>query len=335
MRLSLQVPVLLTSVLLVSILPSPVVQSAQNPATLTPEERATFEAQNRALDEIVRAAPRLPLVASPLTVTPPKHPDWALGMVSWVAAGADGLAYLLQRGAQADPVLVVDEGGRIVRSWGRGLYTMPHAIRIAPDGHVWTTDAASSKVYKFSPTGTLLMTIEVGGQPSPCGGFCSTTDIAFASDGHLLIADGYRNARILEYTADGRKVREWGRAGTGPGEFRLPHSIQVDEAGVIYVADRENGRIQRFTRDGTYIGEWRNFGKTFGLTRIGSTMWLSTIPRGPNTAPGWLMAVDIASGRVTGLVDSSGNHGMAVAPDGSLLLGPGPDQVPQRYTPRR
>jgi len=287
--------------------------SAQNPATMPPDERAAFEAQNRALDETVRAAPRLPLVAAPLPLTPPKHPDWALGMVSWVAAGADGLTYLLQRGAQADPVLVVDRGG----------------------GQVWTTDAASSKVYKFSPTGTRLMTIEVGGQPSPCGGFCSTTDIAFAADGHLLIADGYRNARILEYTADGRKVREWGKAGTGPGEFRLPHSIQIDDRGTIYVADRENGRIQRFTREGTYIGEWSNLGKTFGLTLAGPTLWLSTIPRGPNTAPGWLMAVDPATGRVTGLVDSSGNHGMAVTPEGDLLLGPGPEQVPQRYSPRR
>lgn len=324
----------LASVTLASLLLA-VSLSAQNPATMPPEERAAFEAQNRALDDTVRAAPRLPLVAAPLPLTPPKHPDWALGMVSWVAAGADGLTYLLQRGAQADPVLVVDRGGRIVRSWGRGLYTMPHAIRVDPQGQVWTTDAASSKVYKFSPTGTLLMTIEVGGQPSPCGGFCSTTDIAFAADGHLLIADGYRNARILEYTADGRKVREWGTAGTGPGEFRLPHSIQIDARGTIYVADRENGRIQRFTREGTYIGEWRNLGKTFGLTLAGPTLWLSTIPRGPNTAPGWLMAVDPATGRVTGLVDSSGNHGMAVTPEGDLLLGPGPEQVPQRYSPRR
>ena len=71
------------------------------------------------------------------------------------------------------------------------------------------------------------MKIEVGGQPTPCGNFCSTTDVAFAPDGHVFIADGYRNARILEYTPDGKKVSEWGTAGTGPGQFRLPHSIQV------------------------------------------------------------------------------------------------------------
>ncbi len=173
-----------------------------------------------------------------------------MGMVSWVAADRNGLIYLLQRGDKADPVIVVDRAGKIVRSWGKGLYTTPHAIRVDPQGNVWTTDAASSMVYKFSPEGKTLLQIEVGGQPTPCGNFCSTTDIAFASDGHLFIADGYRNARILEYAADGKKLREWGSAGTGPGQFRLPHSIQIDGSGVVYVADRENGRIQRFVARG-------------------------------------------------------------------------------------
>ena len=73
--------------------------------------------------------------------------------------------------------------------------------------------------------------------------FCSTTDIAFAPNGHLFISDGYANARILEYTPDGKKVREWRSRGTRPGQFYIPHSIQIDENNIIYVADRENGRI--------------------------------------------------------------------------------------------
>jgi len=306
----------------------------QNPDSLTPDERARLEAQNTALRAIVAGAPKLPMDAAPIAVTPPQA-GWELGMVSWVAADKNGLVYLLQRGDKADPVLVVDRNGRIVRSWGKGLYTTPHAIRIDPQGNVWTTDAASSMVYKFSATGQLLMKIEVGGQPSPCGAFCSTTDIAFAPNGHLFIADGYRNARILEYTADGKKVREWGTAGTGPGQFRLPHSIQVDPNGTVYVADRENGRIQRFDMEGRYLGEWSQFGKTFGITLAGGAMWLSTIPRGPNNVPGWLMKVDPATGKALGYVDSNGNHGMDVMPNGDLLLGPGPDQVPQRYRGRR
>ena len=55
------------------------------------------------------------------------------------------------------------------------------------------------------------------------------------------------NARVVEYTADGKKVREWGSAGTGPGQFHLPHSLVVDENNILYVADRENGRIEDST----------------------------------------------------------------------------------------
>jgi DNA-binding beta-propeller fold protein YncE len=251
--------------------------------------------------------------------------------VSWVAADRHGFVHLLQRGDKADPIVVIDQTGKIVRSWGKGLFTTPHAIRLDPQGHVWTTDAASSMVYKFSPEGKTLLQIEVGGQPTPCGNFCSTTDVAFAPDGNVFIADGYRNARILEYSPDGKKLREWGSAGTGPGQFRLPHSIQVDAAGIVYVADRENGRIQRFDRAGKFLGEWSQYGKTFGLTLAGNAIWLSTIPRGPNSAPGWLINVDRASGKLLGYVESAGNHGMDVMPNGDLLQAPGPDLVPQRY----
>jgi DNA-binding beta-propeller fold protein YncE len=302
----------------------------QNPKTLTPEERTRMEAQNAALGKLLEAAPRLPLEPAPIAVQPPAE-GWALGMVSWVAAGRDGNIYLLQRGDKADPVIVVDTTGKVVRSWGKGLYTTPHAIRIDRNGNVWTTDAASSLVYKFSPEGKVLLRIEVGGQPTPCGNFCSTTDVAFAPNGNIFIADGYRNARILEYSPDGKKLREWGSAGTGPGQFRLPHSIQIDGNGVVYVADRENGRIQRFDRDGGYLGEWTQYGKTFGLTLADDAMWLSSIPRGPNGAPGWLIKVTPSTGALVGYVDSQGNHGMDVTSNGDLLQAPGPNQVPQRY----
>jgi streptogramin lyase len=230
--------------------------------------------------------------------TPPK-PGWEIGMVSWVASDKNGLIYLLQRGEKADPVIVMNRDGKVLRSWGKGLFTMPHAIRIDPRGNVWTTDAASSMVFKFSPEGQKLMEIQIGGQPTPCrNNFCSTTDVTFARNGHLFIADGYANARILEYTAAGKKVREWGTPGTGPGQFRLPHSIQIDENDILYVADRENGRIERFDTQGKYLGEWNQYGKTFGLKLDKKTIWLAAQPRDlPNASLGWLIQLDRKSGK--------------------------------------
>jgi streptogramin lyase len=307
-----------------------VAQPTATPPQMPPQQPP--DAAETALRALVATAPRVAQQPAPLVVTPPR-PGWALGMVSWVAAAPDGTVYLLQRGDSADPIVAVGPDGTVRRSWGRGAFVMPHAIRVDPHGDVWTTDAASSHVRKFSPEGRELLDIAVGGQPTPCrNNFCGTTDVAFAANGHVFIADGYANARVLEYTGDGRKVREWGTAGTGPGQFNLPHSIQIDGAGVVYVADRENGRVQRFDQSGRFLGEWTGFGKTFGLKADGTAMWLATQPRQqPNLSPGWLLKVDGASGRLLGWAPSAGNHGMEVTADGTLLLGPGPGLVAQRY----
>ena len=306
---------------------------AQNPNPRSPEAIA----QADELRAIVRKAPRLSLEPREIKPTPPRD-RWAMGMVSWVASDRNGLIYMLQRGDKADPVVVMNGNGTVVRSWGTGLFVMPHAIRIDPQGNVWTTDAASSKVIEFKPDGTKLMEIAVGGQPTPCrNNFCGTTDIAFARNGHLFISDGYANARILEYTGDGRKIREWGTPGTGPGQFRLPHSIQIDENDIVYVADRENGRVQRFTQDGAYLSEWAAFGKTFSLKTEPGVMWLATQQRNePNLSPGWLMKIDRKTGSVLGYVDVTGVHGMDAMPNGEVMVGPGPDaKAPQWFRLRR
>jgi sugar lactone lactonase YvrE len=308
--------------------------TTQNP---TPSPDPAAEAAAAALRTLIERAPKLPLEQTAMAVVPPEA-GWEMGMVSWVAAGRDGLTYLLQRGDKANPIVVLNRDGRVVRSWGKGLYVMPHAIRVDSKGRIWTTDAASSMVYEFTPEGEKILEIAVGGQPTPCrNNFCGTTGIAFAPNGHLYISDGYANARILEYTADGKKVREWGTAGTGPGQLNLPHSIQIDDRGVVYVADRENGRVQRFDLQGKYLGEWATFGKTFSLKALGGVLWLATQPRNqPNLTPGWLVKIDPQKGTILGSVPATGLHGMDALENGEAMVGPGPrGSGPQFFRGRR
>jgi hypothetical protein len=279
---------------------------SQVPATLSPEAKAKAGAETR---RMIQAAPKLALHQTELAIAPGMRLE--LGMVSWVALDGKGTLYLIQRGDKADPVIATDLEGRVLRSWGKGMYHLPHAIRIDPSGNVWTVDANSSMVYKFTPEGKKLMEISVGGQPSDARSqFVGTTDVAFGPNGRIFISDGYRNARILEYTADGKKVREWGKPGIGPGEFRLPHSIAVDPAGVIYVADRENGRIERFDLDGNFLGEWA-IGKTYSLKLVGSVLWAAMHPvDDPTSSPGWLVKLDRQSGKILGYVEVSEKSGL-------------------------
>src|SRR5262245_25119899 len=61
--------------------------------------------------------------------------EWGTTTVSWVASDKNGLIYLLQRSDKADPVVVLNRNGQIQRTWGKGMYTMPHAIRLDPQGN--------------------------------------------------------------------------------------------------------------------------------------------------------------------------------------------------------
>jgi len=291
----------------------------------------TTEAGAQAIAELrthVQTAEPLALRRTEFAVKPPSE-GWALGMVSSVAVDRSGTIYLLQRGDKADPVIAVDHEGRVLRSWGAGLYKIPHSIRVDPAGDIWTVDAQSSRIIKFTPAGKELMRIEVGGQPETKNPFCGTSDIAFAPNGHLFISDGYGNARILEYTADGKRLHEWGTKGTGPGEFRLPHGIAVDEKGIVYVADRENGRIQRFTPEGKYLGEWADLGKAFSIRLSGGAAWAGIQPRVvANGSSGWLIKLDRETGKILGYVDSTGGHHLIeVTPGGEIITGVAPDKV--------
>ena len=280
------------------------------------------------IETVVPSVPRLPLLRTELAVQAPR-PGWALGMVTSVASDPSGLIYILQRGHQADPVVVVDRQGRVVRSWGAGLFQLPHGIRLDPAGNVWTVDCETSIVRKFTRAGRQLLEIHVGGQPKmEKTRFVGATDVAFAPNGHVFVADGYQNARILEYTAAGQKVREWGSHGTGPGQFHLPHGIAIDAAGIVYVADRENGRIQRFDLAGRHLGTWPSLGKAFSLKLHQGALWLGTQPLDqPNGSPGWLMELDLRSGQPRGLVESTGHHSLEVTAGGELLTGTQPNRV--------
>ncbi|HZD77590.1 MAG TPA: peptidyl-alpha-hydroxyglycine alpha-amidating lyase family protein [Acidobacteriaceae bacterium] len=269
----------------------------------------------------IDASPKLHFHGIPFAAQPP-GPGWASGTISGVAVDDSGNIYEIQRGDKADPVLVLDREGKVLRSWGKGEYTIPHSIRIDPAGNVWTVDAGSSVVIKYSPLGKKLMAVAVGEQPENGSAFRGTTDIAFGPDGHLFITDGYGNARVLKYTPGGERVKQWGRAGAGPGEFRLPHAIQIDENGIVYVADRENGRIEKFDLDGNFLGEISHLGRVFSIQLAGGALWATIQPfNRPLTSGGWVVKLDRKTGTILGHLDvpEAGGHSLAVTPSGEPL----------------
>ena len=227
-------------------------------------------------------------------------------MISWLAYDSQHkVIWLIQRGAKADPIIAVDIQGNVLHSFGKGLFRTPHSIRLGPSGNVWTVDAGNSEIIEFSPGGKELLHLDLSGPTkSPDDNFSGATDIAFAANGRILISDGYSNARVLEYTAHGSLITEWGAAGSGSGQFHLPHAIIVDKSNVVYVADRENGRIEKFDLSGHYLGEIDGLGRVYSLA-FGDhgTLWATMSPLNvPPGSPGWIVKMESGSGKILGYV---------------------------------
>ena len=162
--------------------------------------------------------------------------------------------------------------GRFRRDIAAGVFAMPHGLSVDPDGNLWATDVALHQVIKLAPDGRVLLTLGTRGESGDDGQhFNRPTQVGFAKDGTILVADGYRNTRIARFSPDGRFLGQWGTPGNGPGQFNTPHGIAIDSAGKVYVADRQNDRVQVFSPEGKLLAIWASpqIGRPYGVAVLG------------------------------------------------------------------
>jgi len=208
------------------------------------------------------------------------HEDWAQIPQGWsvpaaaVTVDSEDRVYCFNRSAE-HPVIVFDRDGKFLHTWGAGLFSFPHTIRADEHDNLWLVDREHGQLFQFTATGTLLRTIGVKGFRSDTGiegnvpnssayrhvkyggpPFNLPTDVAVAPSGELFVTDGYGNARLHKFAANGTHLASWGEPGTGPGQFNLPHGVWIDRAGRVLVCDRENDRVQIFDQGGQLVGIW-------------------------------------------------------------------------------
>jgi sugar lactone lactonase YvrE len=201
------------------------------------------------------------------------------------------------------PVLKFDSTGTLVRSFGAGLLVSPHGIWVDAEGNVWIADCACTggggrgragragarggdtagraagaaaapaapvkghQIFKFSPTGDLLMRLGTAGGANAPSYFFQPNDVLVAPNGDIFVSEGHGQGgdRILKFSKDGTLIKSWGKRGTGRGEFNQPHALAMDSRGRLFVGDRSNNRIQIFDQDGNFLDEWYQFSRPSGI----------------------------------------------------------------------
>jgi sugar lactone lactonase YvrE len=192
-------------------------------------------------------------------------------------------------------VLKFDSTGKLVKSFGAGLLIFPHGIHVDKDGNVWVTDGQDdaplaargagrgaapagpigprpgathgNQVFKFSPDGKVLLTLGKPGGAATPDYFYQPNDVITASNGDIFVSEGHGagNNRVLKFDKTGKFIKEWGKLGTGPGEFDQPHALAFDSKGLLYVGDRNNNRVQVFDQNGTFIKEYTQWSRPSGI----------------------------------------------------------------------
>jgi DNA-binding beta-propeller fold protein YncE len=177
-------------------------------------------------------------------------------------------------GSKVAPLVQLTPQGKVLRTFGAGMFAWPHGIHIDRAGAIWVADGDGKDgkghvVVKFSPEGKVLMRLgKAGVAGDGPDTFNRPSDVVTAPNGDIFVADGHggdSNARIVKFSKDGKFIKTWGKKGSAAGEFNTPHALAMDSKGRLYVGDRGNSRIQIFDQEGNFLEEWRQFGRPSGI----------------------------------------------------------------------
>ena len=269
-----------------------------------------------------------------------------------------------------DPIFKFDRNtGAVLANFGGGVMMTPHGIHAATDGSVWVTDFATNsdgtkgqQVHQFSADGDLLMSLGTAGSAgSGPNQFNQPNDVIVGPDGSIYVSDGHNGqgmtsdqameeglaegstARIIKFSADGTRLKEWGSIGVRHGEFRTPHAMEFDSQGRLWVADRGNHRLEIFDQEGNYLESRYMYGRISGLFITANDMvYAIDSESSPTGHVGWRNGVRIGplnEDRIVGFIQpferdnrvyqGTAGEGIAVDADGNVYAAEGPNSLSQ------
>jgi sugar lactone lactonase YvrE len=200
-------------------------------------------------------------------------PDGTIWVVDRCGNSGAGGATCGGTSASVNPIFQFDTSGKMLKTFGAGMFVSPHKLSVDKDGYLWLADNGGNQVFKLSQDGKILLTLgKKGVAGTGQDEFDAPTDVAIAPNGDIFVGDGHSgggtatgNARIVKFDKSGKFIKAWGNKGMGPGEFDVIHTLAFDSRGRLFVGDRQNNRIQIFDQNGKFIAQWFQFGRPSGI----------------------------------------------------------------------
>jgi peptidylamidoglycolate lyase len=258
-------------------------------------------------------------------------PGGKWGQIPNVTIDASGNLFVFHRAEP--PVLKFDPAsGKLLKAWGEGMFDRAHGFRVAPDGAFWATDQRGHTIVKFDANGKTLMTIGKRGVSGETGElFNGPSDVAVAPNGDFFIADGHGNSRVVKFSKDGTFIKAWGKRGTGPGDFNVPHTLAFDSRGRLLVGDRSNSRIQVFDQNGTFLAEYKGWGAPSGIfITKDDVMYVADYNQKRGITVG-----SAKDGKVTGFITGTAPEGVVVDASGNVYAAEVGGQSLKKFAPVR
>ena len=210
-------------------------------------------------------------------------------------------------GKSDDPILEFNASGKLLKSFGGGMFVFPHGLYVDKEDNIWVTDGQGKggkghQVFKFSPDGKVLLTLgKAGVAGDGPDEFNAPSAVVVAPNGDIFVGDGHggnTNARIVKFNKDGKFIKTWGKKGPGEGEMNVPHTLAFDSKGRLFEGDRGNNRIQIFDQDGKFLEAWTQFSRPSGIfIDKKDVMYVADSESFDGNHPGWKRGMRIGSAK--------------------------------------
>jgi DNA-binding beta-propeller fold protein YncE len=189
------------------------------------------------------------------------------------------------------PVTIFSQAGKILERWSEDCCGCAHGVYIDEADFVYIVDSDRHTLLKFTPKGDVVFEVGTRGRGSDTGvengnfktikrgapPFNAPSKVTVSKRGEIFVTDGYGNARIHRFSAEGKLLASWGEPGNAPGQFHLPHGVGVDDENRVYVADRENNRVQIFDTEGKVLNIWNDVKRPDGICVRGELVYVAEL----------------------------------------------------------